>query len=87
MLRDGAVVALGGLISHRRSDSDSGVPGLQDIKLLGNLFKSRGNEAARTELVVLLTVHIMRDPEASSQVTKDLLADMREIDRRGLLAP
>lgn len=87
VLRDGAVVALGGLISHRRSDSDSGVPGVKDVKLLGNLFKSRTNEAARTELVVLLTVHIMRDPEASSQVTKDLLADMREIDRRGLLAP
>jgi general secretion pathway protein D len=32
VLQDGAVVALGGLISHRRSDSDSGVPGLKDVK-------------------------------------------------------
>ncbi len=86
VLQDGAVVALGGLISHRRSDSDSGVPGLKDVKLLGNLFKSRSNEAARTELVVLLKVRIMRDPNASSQVTQDLLADMREIESRGLLA-
>jgi general secretion pathway protein D len=86
VLQDGAVVALGGLISHRRSDSDSGVPGLKDVKFLGNLFKSRGNEAARTELVVLLKVRIMRDPNASSQVTQDLLADMREIESRGLLA-
>lgn len=86
VLQDGAVVALGGLISHRRSDSDSGVPGLKNVKLLGNLFKSRGNEAARTELVVLLKVRIMRDPSTSSQVTKDLLSDMREIESRGLLA-
>lgn len=86
VLQDGAVVALGGLISHRRSDSDSGVPGLKDVKLLGNLFKSRSNDAARTELVVLLKVRIMRDPNASSQVTQDLLADMREIESRGLLA-
>ncbi len=85
VLQDGAVVALGGLISHRRSDSDSGVPGLKDVKLLGNLFKSRGNEAARTELVVLLKVRIMRDPNTSSQVTQDMLADMREIESRGLL--
>ena len=86
VLRDGAVVALGGLISHRGSDSDSGVPGLKNVKFLGNLFKSRGNEAARTELIVLLKVRIMRDPDASSQVTQDLLTDMREIQSRGLLA-
>jgi general secretion pathway protein D len=85
VLQDGAVVALGGLISHRSSDSDSGVPGLKDVKLLGNLFKSKSKEGARTELVVLLTVRIMRDPAASSLMTRDLLADMREIDSRGLL--
>jgi general secretion pathway protein D len=85
VLQDGAVVALGGLISHRRSDSDSGVPGLKDVKVLGNLFKSKSKEGARTELVVLLTVRILRDAAASSLMTRDLLADMREIDRRGLL--
>ncbi|KQZ22887.1 hypothetical protein ASD47_24225 [Caulobacter sp. Root1472] len=85
VLQDGAVVALGGLISHRRSDSDSGVPGLKDVKLLGNLFKSKSKEGARTELVVLLTVRIMRDPAASGLMTRDLLADMREIESRGLL--
>jgi general secretion pathway protein D len=85
VLQDGAVVALGGLISHRSSDSDSGVPGLKDVKLLGKLFKSKNKEAARTELVVLLTVRIMRDPASSSQMTRDLLADMHEIESRGLL--
>lgn len=85
VLQDGAVVALGGLISHRSSDSNSGVPGLKDVKLLGNLFKSKSKEGSRTELVVLLTVRIMRDPAASSLMTRDLLADMREIESRGLL--
>lgn len=85
VLQDGAVVALGGLISHRNSASGSGVPGLKDVKLLGNLFKSKSKEGARTELVVLLTVRIMRDPAASSLMTRDLLADMREIESRGLL--
>lgn len=85
VLQDGAVVALGGLISHRSSDSNSGVPGLKDVKLLGNLFKSKSKEGSRTELVVLLTVRIMRDPAASSLMTRDLLADMREIEGRGLL--
>ena len=85
VLQDGAVVALGGLISHRSSNSDSGIPGLKDVKVLGNLFKSKSKEGARTELVVLLKVRIMRDPNSSSQVTRDLLADMHEIENRGLL--
>lgn len=85
VLQDGAVVALGGLISHRRSDSDSGVPGLKDVKFLGKLFKSSTKEAARTELIVLLTVKILRDPATSNQMTRDLLADMHEIETRGLL--
>jgi general secretion pathway protein D len=85
VLQDGAVVALGGLISHRRSDSDSGVPGLKDVKFLGKLFKSNTKEAARTELIVLLTVKILRDPATSNQMTRDLLADMHEIETRGLL--
>jgi general secretion pathway protein D len=85
VLQDGAVVALGGLISHRNTASDSGVPGLKDVKFLGNLFKSKSKEGGRTELVVLLTVRILRDPAASSLMTRDLLADMREIESRGLL--
>jgi general secretion pathway protein D len=85
VLQDGAVVALGGLISHRRSDSNSGVPGLKDVKLLGKLFNSNTKEAARTELIVLLTVRILRDPATSNQMTRDLLADMHEIESRGLL--
>ena len=85
VLQDGAVVALGGLISHRRTDSDSGVPGLKDVKFLGKLFKSNTKEAARTELIVLLTVRILRDPASSNQMTRDLLADMHEIETRGLL--
>jgi general secretion pathway protein D len=35
--------------------------------------------------VVLLTVRILRDAAASSLMTRDLLADMREIESRGLL--
>jgi len=84
VLKDGAVVALGGLISQRRSKTNSGLPGLKDVRVLGNLFKSQGRDEARTELIVLLTARIVRDPEASDQMTESLLLDMREIEARGL---
>lgn len=85
VLRDGAVVALGGLISHRRTDTDSGIPGLKNVRLLGNLFKSQSKDQARTELIVLLTARIIQDEGRADEVTRSLLEDMREIETRGLL--
>ncbi|PVM94182.1 type II secretion system secretin GspD [Caulobacter endophyticus] len=85
VLQDGAVVALGGLISRTRTNSNSGVPGLKDVKGLGALFRSRSRDDARTELVVLLTARIVGDPSTADRVTSDLLSDMKELQARGLL--
>ncbi len=86
MLRDGQAVALGGLISSTRTNGDSGVPYLKDVPLLGSLFKSQNQDERRTELIVLITARIMRSDEASARVMSDLLADLKEIQNRGLLS-
>ena len=41
-VQSGETVALGGLIRERAEESVSGIPVLQDIPLLGNLFKNSG---------------------------------------------
>jgi general secretion pathway protein D len=87
LIRDGGVVALGGLISSTRNKSDSGVPLLKDVPFLGSLFKTQGTDGRRTELIVLLKATIMRDDEGVERVMKDLLADMTEVQARGLLKP
>lgn len=87
LIRDGGTVALGGLISSTRNASDSGVPLVKDIPLIGSLFKTQGTDGRRTELIVLLSVHIMRDDASAERVMGDLLADMTEIQARGLLKP
>lgn len=85
MLQDGQTVALGGLISTNRSTGDSGVPWLKDIPAVGSLFKNESRDNRRTELIVLLSAKIMRDQSSSERVMADLLADMREVQSRGLL--
>lgn len=87
LVRDGGTVALGGLISSTQNASDSGIPLVKDIPLVGSLFKTSGTDGRRTELIVLLSVHIMRDDAAADRVMGDLLADMTEIQARGLLKP
>lgn len=87
ILNNGGVVALGGLISTGRTDTDNGVPWLKDTPLVGRLFKSDKKIGNRTELIVLLTATVLRDRAATDQVMARLKADMREIEARGLLKP
>lgn len=70
--RDGATVALGGLIRENKSRGRSGVPLLQDIPWVGNLFSASNITTRRTELIVLLVPHVMRDA-AETQVVVDAL--------------
>jgi len=85
VLHDGATIALGGLISSSKSRGDSGVPFVKDVPILGSLFKSETRDGRRTELIVLLTVRLMRTDEAAERVMMDLLSDLKEIESRGLL--
>ncbi|MGA0601544.1 type II secretion system secretin GspD [Caulobacter sp. KR2-114] len=87
IMNNGAVVALGGLISTGHTVSDSGVPYLKDTPVVGNLFKSSKKNGNRTELIVLLTASILKDQASTNQVMTRLEADMREIEARGLLSP
>jgi general secretion pathway protein D len=85
VLRNGGVAALGGLISSNGSDSNSGVPWLKDIPAVGALFRTQGKTATRSELIVLLTARLMNDQASAERVTGDLIADMHELQVRGLL--
>lgn len=87
VIKDGGTVALGGLISSSRNASDAGVPLIKDIPLVGALFKTSGTDGRRTELIVLLSVNLVQDDGAAERVMGDLLADMTEIQARGLIKP
>jgi len=85
VLDNGAVVALGGLISHTRTRNDVGMPGLSRVPYLGALFKSDTREDSRSELIVLLTAEIVTDRSSADRTMANLLADMNEIQARGLV--
>ncbi len=69
---DGQTIGLGGLIKDDRSNSNSGVPILKDIPILGYLFGSRSNNVVRTELIVLITPHVVRNRNEADAVTQEL---------------
>ena len=60
---DGQTVVLGGLITKRTSEITRRVPYLGEIPVLGQLFRYDSLVAERSELLIILTPHIIRSPE------------------------
>src|SRR6184192_1785641 len=56
-VQDGQSFVIAGLMDNRVTDQYSKVPGLGNIPVLGNLFRSKNAQKSATELVVLCTVH------------------------------
>lgn len=65
-------VALGGLISSSRTRGSSGLPFLSEIPVVGGLFGTKNDTTARTELMVLITPHVVENLEAARAVTEEL---------------
>jgi len=59
-LRDGQSFALAGLLDNSETQTLSKVPGLGDIPILGNLFKSKQFQKNETELMFIVTAQIVK---------------------------
>ena len=66
---DGLPVVIGGLISNDKSSSESKIPLLGDIPLLGNLFKFSNKANQKNELLIFLTPHIVQMPSQLAALT------------------
>ncbi|MDO9449497.1 MAG: secretin N-terminal domain-containing protein [Rugosibacter sp.] len=68
-LKNGETQVLAGLISDEERSSANRLPGLGDIPLIGRLFSSQRDNSSKTEIVLLITPHVVRNlarPEAVS---------------------
>jgi type IV pilus assembly protein PilQ len=61
LVKDGQTVVLGGIMETERRDSVKKVPGLGDVPILGNLFKSKTKINNRDELLIFVTPKILRE--------------------------
>ncbi len=72
VVQDGQTVGLAGLIRDTANQSSSGIPFLKDVPLLGLLAGSQNNARNRTELLVLITPHVVHDQRDARALTEDL---------------
>ena len=67
---DGQTVIIGGLMEDSKAETESKIPLLGDIPLLGNLFKHKTKSGAKTELLIFLTPHIIQAPSEIAALTE-----------------
>ena len=82
-ISDGWTGVLGGLISNNYTKVNGGVPFLKDIPLVGSAFQNNSVEGDRTELLVLITPHIVRGDEDMADFADRYSADMNAAFRTG----
>ena len=82
---DGEIVVIGGLVSNQSTNTESKVPILGDIPLLGNLFKGSSRSSADQMLMIFIRPTIIRDAETARLATirKYDYARQRELEASG----
>ena len=91
-VRSGSTLVIGGFLSRERASEVSGLPGLQDIPILGALFASRRYQLRETELAIFVTPKIIsqNEPAMADRVRRGrdaLDAAFPEPPRLGTAAP
>jgi len=77
LVDDGNIVVLGGLLKDKYSGAQEKVPGLGDVPLFGNLFKSEARGRTKTNLMVFLRPVVVRDNTATDRLSMDRYDVMR----------
>ena len=78
-INSGETLVLGGLIQDNETGTESGIPGLYKIPLLGKLFGRTKNELVRTELLILITPRVVGNRSEARAITNEFRAKLRNI--------
>jgi general secretion pathway protein D len=78
IVKTGHTVVIGGLIGESEQITESGVPILKDVPLLGYLFKSRRVARSRTEIAIFLTPYVVYTDEQADSLMQRERGRLRE---------
>jgi len=81
-VQDGRTIAIGGLIRDNRQVGRTGLPLLKDVPGLGALFGTHNNGVDRTELIVLVTPHVIRNAQGADAATNELRSKLPMLEAK-----
>ncbi|MGN2245224.1 type II secretion system secretin GspD [Frateuria sp. GZRR35] len=78
-VQSGQTVLLGGLIQQDEGNTDTGIPGLNRIPLIGRLFGSTDRHRNRSELIVLITPRVIGSSDDAKRITDEYQAKFESL--------
>ncbi|HEY2419542.1 MAG TPA: type II secretion system secretin GspD [Steroidobacteraceae bacterium] len=66
LIRDGNTLVLGGLIQDNVTNNDTSVPFLGHLPIIGELFRARNTDKTKTDFLIFLQPHILRDDKQAA---------------------
>jgi len=81
-VQSGHTLVLGGLIRETKNESKSGLPLLSNIPILGYLFSTTSDSYSKTELLVMVTPHVINNQEEADALTKEFQNKVKTIKER-----
>ncbi|MEK6581936.1 MAG: type II and III secretion system protein, partial [Nitrospirota bacterium] len=82
VVQSGHTLVLGGLIRESKSQGRSGIPFLSKIPILGYLFGTTTDTYSKTELLVMVTPHVINNQEEADAVTREFQYKVKTIKER-----
>ncbi|HEY6452036.1 MAG TPA: type II secretion system secretin GspD [Steroidobacteraceae bacterium] len=82
LIKDGNTLVLGGLIQDNVTNNDNSVPLLGRIPIIGELFRARNTDKTKTDFLIFLQPHILRDDHQAAIETDAKYNYIRDEQRR-----
>ncbi len=79
-IKSGETVMLAGLITEGTTQGSSGVPGLSRLPIVGGLFGTKSRTSDRSEVIILVTPRVIRDPAEARKLTDEYGERFRALD-------
>ncbi len=84
-IKDKETLVIGGMISQRNTNIESGTPYLRKVPLLGKLFKNTDKQSNNVELVIMMTPHILDSTQRGAKMNglqdESLISELKELPR------
>ena len=82
VVKDNQTVVIGGLMEERDEENLAKVPVLGDIPVLGWLFKTKSVSKKKTNLLIFITPHVIKDAESLGSITKSKQKEFAKVEKQ-----
>jgi general secretion pathway protein D len=83
VVEDNQTVVMAGLMKSKKNTSQSGIPFLKDIPVLGYLFGGLSKANEKIELIFMITPHVIKNRSQADQITREFSQKVADLQAGG----